>query len=704
MKTIIKAIFVLLLVVPTLMLMNLFQTNDYERLQTIEQTEFSENFYLTDASQTIDEVLNEFAELSEINTVNIFKTDSSDGAIVKSVMYNEQSFPTENFGIPTETLFENTSDVYTSFAEDRNNMIPVFSSRNKIILQTLENNYLDTSKSVNGIYTVVANNNEDLDQTMDSLSEFFAIDKSQLTSPPFKGKVGYININLILMVVVFCLAFLILLLFITYYPIKEIKAIGVMKLHGYSSHKIIFQLIKEPLLIGLVACIILSVVIFSTINYIPEKFVLALLLTYFLVFQLFLLLNLAGYFLIRNVTISSMLNGFSNFKSGVILSYMIKIGLVAIITLIFINLSLTFDAVKEQSDYVANWEKEGDFLTVENYRLDGDSAQNELLSDDAFDAVFYDLFVRLEEETNAYYVHGLEINPIQNFSALESYSSFTTTDSYNVMLVNHHYLDSINMSYPELDSNIHQFLIPENLRNEDEKIRLLCQSLVYYFSSSNQVEDMIISEIPVQLFYYQSDYQVFPFNSMLSEAFENPIFSIVNLDNIRDFDKAILANTGENNPIKINNTLENRLISENIFADIYNEHDVMINLSSLNVITQAMRDSFITGMNYYIIIIVILIVLNLFSSAFLFATIIQSVKKELAVKKFLGIKVLDRYKWPLLSYVLLYLIQMLMMLILSHSVWILLAVLLSIAIDFLVVLVFIHYLEQKSLVLALKEQ
>lgn len=143
-KTSIKVIFVLLLVVPTLTLMNLFQTNERDRLQAIEQTEFSENFYLTDANQTIEEVLNKFVELSETNSVNIFRADRFDGAIVKSVMYNEQSFPTENFRIPQEVLFENTSDEYASFAEDKNYTIQVFSSRNKIILQTLENYDSDT--------------------------------------------------------------------------------------------------------------------------------------------------------------------------------------------------------------------------------------------------------------------------------------------------------------------------------------------------------------------------------------------------------------------------------------------------------------------------------------------------------------------------------------------------------------------------------
>ncbi|MGO4937277.1 hypothetical protein ACTQ54_06590 [Fundicoccus sp. Sow4_H7] len=702
MKTSIKVIFVLLLVVPTLILMNLFQTNERDRLQAIEQTEFSENFYLTDANQTIEEVLNKFVELSETNSVNIFRTDRFDGAIVKSVMYNEQSFPTENFRIPQEVLFENTSDVYASFAEDKNYTILVFSSRNKIILQTLENYCSDTSKSVNGTYTVVANNNEDLDQTINQLSEFFAIDRTHLISPPFVGRVGYINIDLILMVVVFIPAFLILMLCITYYPIKEIKAIGVMKLHGYSSHKIIFQLIKEPLGIGLIVCIILSIIIFSTINYIPENFVLALFLTYFLVSQLFLLLNLAGYFLIRNVTISSMLNGFTNFKSGVILGYMIKFGLVAIVSLVFINLSLTFDAVKEQSDYVANWAKQGDFITFENYRTNGEYTQNALLSNDAFEDIFFDLFVRLEEETNAYYAYGETYEPVQNFTALESYSSFTTADSFNVMYVNELYLDSINMSYPKLDSNMHQYLIPENLKNDEDKIFLFCQSLVYSNLSSNQREETNLFEIPVQLTYYQTDYQVFPFNSRLSDSFENPIFSIVNLDNIRDFEKPILTNTGENNPIKIKNTPENRLKTEKILSEI-NNRDLTINLSSLSTITQEMRDSFILGMNYNIIIIVVLIVLNLFSSIFLFATIIQSVKKELAIMKFLGIKLMERYKWPLISYLLLYVIQMILMLILSHSIWILLAVLLSIAIDFLVVLVFIRNIEGKSLVLALKE-
>lgn len=270
------------------------------------------------------------------------------------------------------------------------------------------------------------------------------------------------------------------------------------------------------------------------------------------------------------------------------------------------------------------------------------------------------------------------------------------------MYVNELYLDSINMSYPKLDSNMHQYLIPENLKNDEDKIFLFCQSLVYSNLSSNQREETNLFEIPVQLTYYQTDYQVFPFNSRLSDSFENPIFSIVNLDNIRDFEKPILTNTGENNPIKIKNTPENRLKTEKILSEI-NNRDLTINLSSLSTITQEMRDSFILGMNYNIIIIVVLIVLNLFSSIFLFATIIQSVKKELAIMKFLGIKLMERYKWPLISYLLLYVIQMILMLILSHSIWILLAVLLSIAIDFLVVLVFIRNIEGKSLVLALKE-
>jgi fucose permease len=82
--------------------------------------------------------------------------------------------------------------------------------------------------------------------------------------------------------------------------------------------------------------------------------------------------------------------------------------------------------------------------------------------------------------------------------------------------------------------------------------------------------------------------------------------------------------------------------------------------------------------------------------------IIQNKARSLAIKKMLGIKLVDRYKWEGLVALALYAIQLLVVLIFGSSKLILIFALIMIALDALISSGFISIVERRSLPAMLK--
>ena len=98
-KKILSLCVFLVVICSALITVNIFQTKDVIRTNTIEKTDDSFNFYVSDSQVAVKDEIKEFSRLSNHYKVNVFlSTTDSNGATVKSVVYQHSSFPKDNFG------------------------------------------------------------------------------------------------------------------------------------------------------------------------------------------------------------------------------------------------------------------------------------------------------------------------------------------------------------------------------------------------------------------------------------------------------------------------------------------------------------------------------------------------------------------------------------------------------------------------------
>lgn len=123
MLKIIRAILISTVILTTLLIVNIFQTQDIIRIQTIEKTDKSFNFYIKESRGiSLDSELTFLKQLSRDKKVTIFKTDEiNTNTIIKSVIYDADSFPYQAFGLKKPNLFPNENTVYSNnLSQDHN--------------------------------------------------------------------------------------------------------------------------------------------------------------------------------------------------------------------------------------------------------------------------------------------------------------------------------------------------------------------------------------------------------------------------------------------------------------------------------------------------------------------------------------------------------------------------------------------------------
>lgn len=704
-KTISICLFVSILFA-SLVIINSYQTKDKIRLQDIEMTPTAFNFYIQNADKSIAEEVAFLSKLAIDEQVSIFRTDEEDGIIIKSVVFNQESFPFEQFNLAKTNLFEKKDTIYASFDKEGEKItgkIPTFVSQNKIVLQTLEKYFSDSSKSFNGIYSVVSTSEIQKQKIIDKLSAFFNLNEDILLTPQVHGATGFVNRNLMMYVVILGINFLILTLVILYSPLTKMKDIGVMKLNGLSNGSIFFELIRFNLAVIISSCVVLNLGILSFFQYHPQNFFVHLFLAQLIVLLLYVLINSFVYVTIRKITVSKMLKNFLDFKLGVIACFAIKGCITLLITLLLVILSISFDDLVEQYRINSEWEKKGNVLTLETYNITGEDFTNFLLDNNKLEERMASVLPEFEREVNAMFISSEVIEPQNIYSKEKTKNLFKLQESYQVMRVNTNFLNTLPIDYTQSNQErIREFLLPKAYQADEKKMKYFCQLFLFYDLSSENQKNTIVEQIPVHIDYYENkNLSVFSYDLEWGTTFVNPIFVLSNAHNLTLFEQKIMASTGVGNPLKIENTVRNR---QKIQAILEKKQltDLEMKFSTLNSILGNDLASVKLGIRFISAILITIFILNIVSTVFLLACIIQSKKKQLSVYKFLGIKFFDRYKSEIFVFISFYCVQLLVVTIGGRSLLILPFALLLIFVDILLTMIITLNREKKSLASSLK--
>lgn len=688
----------LLLLCTTFFVFNVNYTREVVRIREMGKAVDSLDLYLKDINEPAASVLRFFEDVSKEYKVSIIKTDSGD-EVIKSGVFDKDTFPYQEFGISSLDFTTDGEGVYSN-KEISNKLgtIPTFLKAKPIQLMTFQTYIKDTSRSLNGRYTITSTQEMDKDRIVQKWSDFFKIDQATLLEPTYKSAVEVINRDLLLSAIVFVLAILLLVLVTVYQPIMEMKRVGVQKLLGFQSRAILAGFVKTNFYLLLGGSLIIDLGLFLVLDYRPKLLFPSLLLSQFLLLQLYLFISWLTYLMIQKMTVSSILKGFSSVKLGLIFNYVMKIGTTILLTALLIGVGRSLEQENKELAYQQQWVSQGNYLTLETFQLNDNLWQEELAGSGKSTDYFYRFYQDLLAKIQVNYVRSASL-PIKPVIKAEQVQQYQLPDKVDVYYANSNFLKSKGFKLPDTSTK-KVILMPASAKGQEGKNQFLGKSIAYFSMRYEDQQKQRIEDMDVEIAYYEGDWSFFPYNNERKENLHNPIISLVNDQDMMWEEKTRLSTTGLNNPMKVENTEQNQKVITELVEKLSDGN--YLKFSSIQAIQQEKVDSYRDAVRNLNILFALFGFLSMMISYFLLVTTFLLKRTDIITKKFMGWKLVDRYR-PLLVLLLLgYSLPLLILIFFAHALLPLLLFAGSTCLDILFVLALASRMEKRSLVELLK--
>ena len=688
----------LLLLCTTFFVSNVNYTREAVRIREMGKTVDSLDLYLKDINEPAASVLRFFEDVSKEYKVSIIKTDSGD-EVIKSGVFDKDTFPYQEFGISSLDFTTDGEGVYSN-KEISNKLgtIPTFLKAKPIQLMTFQTYIKDTSRSLNGRYTITSTQEMDKDRIVQKWSDFFKIDQATLLEPTYKSAVEVINRDLLLSAIVFVLAILLLVLVTVYQPMMEMKRVGVQKLLGFQSRAILAGFVKTNFYLLLGGSLIIDLGLFLVLDYRPKLLFPSLLLSQFLLLQLYLFISWLTYLMIQKMTVSSMLKGFSSVKLGLIFNYVMKIGTTILLTALLIGVGRSLEQENKELAYQQQWVSQGNYLTLETFKLNDNLWQEELAGSGKSTDYFYQFYQDLLVKTQVNYVRSASL-PIKPVIKAEQVQNYQLPDKVDVYYANSNFLKSKGFKLPDTGTK-KMILLPASDKGQEGKNQFLGKSIAYLSMRYEDQQKQTIEDMDVEIAYYEGDWSFFPYNNERKENLHNPIISLVNDQDMMWEEKTHLSTTGLNNPMKVENTEQNQKVITELVDNL--SDGSYLKFSSIQAIQEEMVDTYRDSVRNFNVLFALFALLSMIVSYFLLVTTFLLKRRDIITKKFMGWKLVDRYR-PLLVLLLLgYSLPLLVLIFFAHALLPLLLFAGFTCLDILFVLVLASRMEKRSLVELLK--
>lgn len=688
----------LLLLCTTFFVSNVNYTREAVRIREMGKTVDSLDLYLKDINEPAASVLRFFEDVSKEYKVSIIKTDSGD-EVIKSGVFDKDTFPYQEFGISSLDFTTDGEGVYSN-KEISNKLgtIPTFLKAKPIQLMTFQTYIKDTSRSLNGRYTITSTQEMDKDRIVQKWSDFFKIDQATLLEPTYKSAVEVINRDLLLSAIVFVLAILLLVLVTVYQPMMEMKRVGVQKLLGFQSRAILAGFVKTNFYLLLGGSLVIDLGLFLVLDYRPKLLFPSLLLSQFLLLQLYLFIGWLTYLMIQKMTVSSMLKGFSSVKLGLIFNYVMKIGTTILLTALLIGVGRSLEQENKELAYQQQWVSQGNYLTLETFKLNDNLWQEELAGSGKSTDYFYQFYQDLLVKTQVNYVRSASL-PIKPVIKAEQVQNYQLPDKVDVYYANSNFLKSKGFKLPDTGTK-KMILLPASDKGQEGKNQFLGKSIAYLSMRYEDQQKQTIEDMDIEISYYEGDWSFFPYNNERKENLHNPIISLVNDQDMMWEEKTHLSTTGLNNPMKVENTEQNQKVITELVDNL--SDGSYLKFSSIQAIQEEMVDTYRDSVRNFNVLFALFALLSMIVSYFLLVTTFLLKRRDIITKKFMGWKLVDRYR-PLLVLLLLgYSLPLLVLIFFAHALLPLLLFAGFTCLDILFVLVLASRMEKRSLVELLK--
>lgn len=688
----------LLLLCTTFFVFNVNYTRETVRIREMGKTVDSLDLYLKDINEPAASVLRFFEDVSKEYKVSIIKTDSGD-EVIKSGVFDKDTFPYQEFGISSLDFTTDGEGVYSN-KEISNKLgtIPTFLKAKPIQLMTFQTYIKDTSRSLNGRYTITSTQEMDKDRIVQKWSDFFKLDQATLLEPTYKSAVEVINRDLLLSAIVFVLAILLLVLVTVYQPMMEMKRVGVQKLLGFQDRAVLADVVKGNLYLLLGGALVINLGVCFLLDYKPKDLFPMLWLSHFLLLQLYLFISWLTYLLIQKMTISSLLKGFSSFKFGLIFNYVMKIGTTILLMALLIGVGRSLEQENKELAYQQQWVSQGNYLTLETFQLNDNLWQEELAGSGKSTDYFYQFYQDLLAKTQVNYVRSTSL-PIKPVIKAEQVQNYQLPDEVDVYYANSNFLKSKGFKLPDTGTK-KVILMPASDKGQEGKNQFLGKSIAYLSLRYENQQKKTIEDMDVEIAYYEGDWSFFPYNNDRKENLHNPIISLVNDQDMMWEEKTRLSTTGLNNPMKIENTEQNQKVITELVDNL--SDGSYLKFSSIQAIQQEKVDSYRDAVRNFNILFALFGLLSMMISYFLLVTTFLLKRTDIITKKFMGWKLIDRYRSFLRLLLLVYSLPFVVLLFFTQALFPLLLFAGFTGLDILFVLFLGSKMEKRNVVQLLK--
>lgn len=698
MKKISHLCMLLLLLCTTFFVVNVNVTREIVRIQEMGKTAYSFDLYLKDVTKPTETILQFFEEVVSQDKVSIIKVDNGDEA-VKAGVFDKETFPYQEFGLTSLDFSKNEKGVYSNQNLPNNlGIIPTFLKVKLIRLQTFQSYIEDKSHTVNGRYMITSSKEINRDTILQKWSDFFQIDKTILLEPTYRSQVGVLNQELLLSIIIFILAILLVILMTVYQPMMEMKRVGVQKLLGFQSRAILAGFVKTNFYLLLGGSLIIDLGLFLVLDYRPKLLFPSLLLSQFLLLQLYLFISWLTYLMIQKMTVSSMLKGFSSVKLGLIFNYVMKIGTTILLTALLIGVGRSLEQENKELAYQQQWVSQGNYLTLETFQLSDNLWQEELAGSGKSTDYFYQFYQDLLAKIQVNYVRSASL-PIKPVIKAEQVQHYQLPDEVDVYYANSNFLKSKGFKLPDTSTK-KVILMPASDKGQEGKNQFLGKSIAYLSLRYEDQQKQRIEDMDVEIAYYEGDWSFFPYNNERKENLHNPIISLVNDQDMMWEEKTHLSTTGLNNPMKVENTEQNQKVITELVDNL--SDGSYLKFSSIQAIQEEMVDTYRDSVRNFNVLFALFALLSMIVSYFLLVTTFLLKRRDIITKKFMGWKLVDRYRALLVLLLLGYSLPLLVLIFFAHALLPLLLFAGFTCLDILFVLVLASRMEKRSLVELLK--
>lgn len=256
--------------------------------------------------------------------------------------------------------------------------------------------------------------------------------------------------------------------------------------------------------------------------------------------------------------------------------------------------------------------------------------------------------------------------PIKNFATAEQVQQYQLADMLTVYYANRNFLKSKGFKLPDTGTK-KVILMPASTKGEEEKNQLLGKLITYQSMKYEEQQKRRIEEVDVEIAYYEGDWSFFPYSDKRKENLYNPIISLVNDSDMMWDEKASLSTTGLNNPIKIENTVQHQKEITELVEKLSDGN--YLKFSSIQAIQQEKVDSYRDAVRNFNLLFALFGLLSMMISYFLLVTTFLLKRTDIITKKFMGWKLIDRYRSSLGLLLAVYSLPFMALLFFAHALF-----------------------------------